>query len=142
MGSLEEKLSELFGKLPPMSPNAKEMVAKWLPWVMIVFGTLGLLAVMSMLKFAFGFMGAMHMAGYMGPSFIMWINVFLGIAVGVLQLYGAYLMLSRKRLGWLIAFYGLLFGFIHTILSISIFGLIINIIFGYLLFQIREFYVN
>jgi hypothetical protein len=33
-------------------------------------------------------------------------------------------MLSRKRLGWLIAFYGLLFGFIHTILSISIFGLL------------------
>lgn len=140
MGNLEQKLSEFFGNLPPMSQSAKETTAKVLPWVMIVLGVLGLFAIVSMLRFAFGFMGVMQMAGYMGSSFYMWINIILGLAVGVLQIYGAYLMLSRKRLGWLIAFYGLLFGFLHSVVYVSIFGFVINIVVGYLLFQIRELF--
>ncbi len=140
MGNLEQKIGELFGNLPPMSQNARETTAKVLPWVVIVLGVLGLFAMVSMLKMAFGFMGAMHLAGYMGSSFYVWITVILGMAVSVLQIYGGYLMLSRKRLGWLINFYGLLFGFVNCVVAVSIFGLIINILVGYLLFQIRDMF--
>jgi hypothetical protein len=70
-----------------MSPNAKEMVAKWLPWVMIVFGTLGLLAVMSMLKFAFGFMARCIWRG-IGVQFYHVDKCLFGIAVGVLRYTG------------------------------------------------------
>jgi hypothetical protein len=141
MGNLERRLGELIGTFPALSPKAKETTVKVLPWVLIVLGVLGFLAWLSSLRFLFGFMGAVgRMPGYMGPDFLTYIHLALAPFVQVLVVYGGYLMLSRKARGWRFAFYALIFGVVAHVLAISIFGLILDCLFAYFLFQIREFY--
>lgn len=139
-------LEDLFGKiiaerLPPLSLAAKEWVVKILPWVLIVLGALGLLMWLGTVGL-FGFAQTSG-AGFQrhGPAVLAVFIIY--ILVPLLQLTaigGGYLMLSRKRLGWLIAFYSLLFGLLVHLLYLSLIGLGLDIIFAYLLFQIRPYY--
>jgi Na+/H+-dicarboxylate symporter len=142
MDGLEQKVSELFGNLPALSPGAKETAAKVVPWVLIVLGVLGMLAWLSSIRFFFGMMGMASHFGVMGPGILTMVQLLIAPIVQVLVIYGAYLMLSKRRLGWRIAFYALVFGFVSHILAISVFGLILDCIFAYFLFQIREFFIE
>lgn len=142
MEGFEQKLSEFFGNLPALSPNGKKTTAKVLPWVLIVLGVLGMLAWLSSIRFFFGFMGVARHFGVMGPDILTMIHLIIAPIVQVFVIYGAYLMLSRKRQGWRIVFWALVFGVISHFLAISIFGLILDCIFAYFLFQIRELLVE
>jgi hypothetical protein len=142
MNALEHLFGRLFvDKLPPLSPTVKEWVVKILPWVLIVLGALGLLMWLGTI----GLFGAAQTAAiglqHYAASFLT--VLILYILIPLLQLTaiaGGYLMLSRKRLGWLIAFYSLLLGLIVHILYISLIGIILDLVFAYLLFQIRPYY--
>ncbi len=142
MDVLEQKLSEVFGNLPPLSPSARQMATKVVPWVLIVLGVLGMLAWLSTISVFFGIMGVASHFGVMGPGLLMIVHLILAPIVQVLVLYGAYLMLSKRRQGWRIVLYALVFGVVTHLLAISILGLILDCVFGYLLFQIREFYIE
>lgn len=141
MNNLEQQLHDLFvGKMPALSAGAKETTAKVLPWVIIVFGLLGLFGWLASLQLLFGVFGLMHYAGAF-HGFLAIIHLIIAPIAAVLGIYGGYLMLSRSRKGWQLVFYGLLIGVISTLLSLSIVGVVFNFAFGYLLFQIREYYI-
>lgn len=141
MNSLEQWLQDLFvGKLPPMSGGAKETTAKVLPWVVIVFGCLGLFGWVASLQLLFGVFGLAHYAGAL-YSFLVLVHLIIAPIAASLGICGGYLMLSRQRKGWQLVFYSLLIGFASTVLSLSVAGVIFNFAFGYLLFQIKESYL-
>ena len=49
-------------------------------------------------------------------------------------------MMSRRRKGWRIALYALLIGFISHLLNFSVFGIVLDALFAYLLFQIKDYF--
>lgn len=139
-------LEELFGKifvdsLPPLPAASREWVAKLLPWILLILGALGFLAWLSTIGlFGHGQMAAIGLSRY-GSSFFAAIILYLFVpALQLLAIAGGYLMLGRNRLGWRIAFYSLVVGLALHILSLSLGGIIINLIFAYLLFQVRPYY--
>ena len=137
---MEQMLEGLFvKKLPPLSPGAKDTTAKVFPWIIIVFGGLGLLMWLSSLKFIFGFSG---LYGYVGPSIFVMLSLVITPIIQAFVIYGGYLMLKKQRRGWIIALYMLVFGFIVNVLYFNVIGIIINILFTYLLFQIKEYHTN
>jgi small-conductance mechanosensitive channel len=142
MSGLEQKLDDFFlNKMPKLPADRKETVANVLPWIMIVFGGVGFLAWLSSLRFFFGFAGYMqHGAGYGFPDVFTLIYLVIAPIVQAMAVYGGYLMLSRQRKGWCIALYALLIGFIPHIFSFSILGICLDVVFAYLLFQIKEYY--
>lgn len=141
-----QALEKLFGKifadnLPPLPPVAREWVVKILPWILIILGSLGFVAWLA----AVGLFGHTQSAalGFHRYAPSLFTAVILYLFVPLLQLLavaGGYLMLGRKRLGWRIAFYSLVLGLVIHILSLSLGGIIVNLIFAYLLFQIRPYY--
>lgn len=143
MNNLEQRLDELFLKtMPGLSAGVKETAAKVLPWLMMIFGGLGLLAWLSSLRFFFGFAGLVRsvVPVYAFSDAFMMIYLIAAPIAEVMAVYGGYLMLSRRRRGWILAFYALLIGLISQLCSFSIVGIVLNVVFAYLLFQIKEFY--
>lgn len=142
MDSLEQKMNEIFiGRLPALSVKMKETVVKLYPWIMMIFGVLGLLAWLSSIKYFFGFYGLFpHF--YIHGFFDIFMLVYYVIApiVQVMAIYGGYLMMSRQYKGWRIALYALLIGFISHILYFSFFGVAVDVLFAYLLFQIKDYF--
>ncbi len=142
MSGLEQKLDDLFlNKMPGLPAGKRETIAKALPWIMIAFGGLGFLAWLSSLRFFFGFAGFMqHVTGYVFPDIFTLIYLVIAPIVEAMAVYGGYLMLSRQRKGWCIALYALLIGLIPHLFSFSILGIFLDVVFAYLLFQIKEYY--
>jgi len=145
MNALEDQLAKIFlEKMPALSGSAKEMTVKFLPWVLIVLGALGLLAWLSAIGlFRFASLVVMGLGHAPGQAFSLFTALFLYILAPVMQALavgGGYLMLSRSLTGWRIAFYSLLVSFIVHLAYLSIFGLFLDIVFAYLLFQTKEYY--
>ena len=140
MGDLEKKIGDFFGNLPGLSPAAKETAARYLPWVLIVLGVFGMLAWLSSIRFFFGVLGVAGYFGYVYPGPLFTVHMVLAPIAQIMVIYGGYLMLGRKLQGWRLVFYALLLGVVSHFLAASIFGLVIDFVCAYILFQVREFY--
>lgn len=135
MDALEQQLHQIFvGKMPALSENAKGITKKILPWFLIVCGALGLLA--SLL------LGVSLIANPLGLLFygLVFLHLVIALSASLVASYAGYLMLSGKCQGWKLAYYAFLIGIVNALLSLSIIGLVLNCIFGYLLFQIKSDY--
>lgn len=146
MGELDKLISSLFQeRLPPLSPGAKHSAVRTLPWLFIIFGALGLFAVLSsIISLSFTSMLAMGIGQVMGMSipalgFIM-IYLFTPL-MQLLSITGGYYMLRRKYLGWQLAVLATYLSLFAHILYLSTVGLIFDVLFLYLLYQIRDRYV-
>jgi hypothetical protein len=145
MDNLENQLRKIFAdKLPGLPDNIKEYVAKFLPWILIVFGCIGLLAWLSAIGlFGYASMvtyGWAHGSGRIMSMFSLLVLYLLAPIMQVLSITGGYLMLSRRLSGWRIAFYSVLVSFVIHLLYFSLFGFFWDFLFVYLLFQIRGYY--
>ena len=145
MNKLEIFLSGLFlGKLPPLSANAKETLVKFLPWIFIIFGIIGFFAILSAI-FTLNYAGmlAIGMGRIWGFSipFISFAMIYIITpSTQLVSIAGGYLMLKRKLLGWQLVFFCTLFSLIIHALYLSILGLALDLIFIYILFQVRNYF--
>jgi hypothetical protein len=146
MEVLEKLLGDFFiGKMPPLPSGIKDGTAKIFPWILIILGMLGLLATFSILgMFSVTMAMTTGFAVTTGTSVLSTVNLILLCAIApVLQLLAilaGYWMLKRQVRGWRLALLTTFAGFIMHLFSFSLSGIIINFIFIYLLFQIREYY--
>lgn len=138
MDDLEQLLQQIFvGKMPALSDGAKEITKNTLPWFFIVCGTLSFLGCLLL--------GISLVVNPLGVLFygLVLVHLVIGLVAALVASYAGYLMLGRKYQGWRIAFYALLIGFVNALLSLSIIGLVLNCILGYLLFQVKnDYYVT
>lgn len=140
MDQLEQKLAELFGKLPPLPANIKEFIVKVAPWVDLVLLIILLPAILFIfglgtLLLPFGFLGGLG-AGTLGI-------IAFGLSAVNIVLYAIAIpgLLKRQRRGWVLNYYAALIGAVQDLLSRDLFGLIIGTgISLYILFQIRSYY--
>lgn len=146
MGILDRFIGILFlEKLPPLSPGAKHTIARMLPWLFIIFGTLGLFAVLSSaLTISFADMLAMSLGQVMGMSVpaLGFVMIYLLIPfTQILSIAGGYWMLRRQYRGWQLSALSTFLSFFSHILYLSVIGIILDILFLYLIYQIRERYI-
>ncbi|CVK19123.1 hypothetical protein [Sporomusa sphaeroides] len=137
MSNLDAKLGELCARLPALSPGGKQTAAKIIPWLLMGFGTFGFLTWLSSLQAFFAFSGLAQAAFPGGLLLLSWLTAPL---LQLLAVISGYLLLQQKPLGWQLAFYSLLAGAIISLLSVMPLGLLLHVLFGYFLLQIREFY--
>lgn len=134
---LEVQLAPLFTiRAPFQLPETwREGIVKYSPWVMLIFVPLSLLAIglgtiasiFSM--FTFNFFGALALL--------------LSIISMILDLLAIKPLFDRKRIGWNLIFYAWLISMLSSLISFSIVGLALGfLIGGFILFQVRDKYVN
>lgn len=137
MNGLEKMLGQVFVDwLPTLPSKSKDWVVRVLPWVMIVLGVLGLLGWLGV----FGLFPISLKYLTLGQTFAAVLFHILVPLLQVLTIAGGYFMLQRQRRGWRLAYYALLLSLVVNLFWFNLAGIVFNVIFAYLLFQIKPYY--
>ncbi|MCS7212087.1 MAG: hypothetical protein RMI34_12365 [Chloroherpetonaceae bacterium] len=131
---LEEQIGGIALQLPALPPNIKEVFFKIMPYLGIVWLVLGILGLVGLL--AIGVLAILTLA--LGPlAFLSFVTLLATVIMTGLALPGLF---NRRREGWVWLYYAELVGLLSNVLSFSLFGIIVGLLWLYLLFQIRESY--
>lgn len=129
-----------FKKLPPISSGARGKIVDIMPWLALIFGILGVvvsvagLGVLTFLSPLILLGGGIHAAG----AGIL--GVLLGLVSSILLLAGYPGLKAHKFAGWKLVYWSQAVGIISSVLSLSIFGVLVGLVGVYLLFQIKSAY--
>lgn len=145
--ALENTLAPLFGKLPHLPHDIRQTIAGIAPWLALVFGILGLFAVLTGLSALPLLMSLPFATAAMGGSFYMpmLVALIIGGVASVLDLLAFKPLSARKKKGWNLIYYGTLLSVLSSIVNMA-FGLggitwLIGAVIGFwLLFEVRGLY--
>ncbi len=144
MGALEQWMAPLFAKFPHLPESARQTLAKIAPWLALIFGILGILAILSAGSIASSFFGfALLGVGMMQISML--ISLLAGLIASVLDILAYKPLTARKKKGWNLLFYATVLTTVATILNLlfgygSIGSLVGSLIGFWLLFEARGLY--
>ena len=131
-------------KAPQLPANVRELLVKIAPYVTIigvVIAALGLLAVIGVTALSSPFLvmyagvgGAQALtAGYIGIIFMV-----IQAALEALAIPGLF---KQQRNAWELLFVAALVGLVHDLVSLNLFGLVLNFLISfYILYQIKSYY--
>src|SRR5260221_11010064 len=101
----EAMVEEWFGKLPPISKNAREAIVNITPWIALIFGILGVLVSLG----GFGVLSALSTIialnsgfGYAAQSLV---GAALGLVASIVLLMAYPGAKARKQKGWNLLFW-------------------------------------
>ena len=140
---LMDTMGEWFDKAPQLPKNWRETLVRITPWLVLIFGILGILVgvsglgVLTVLSPLAVFGGAQGVASY-GTGFF----------AAIIYLVGSILLLAaypgtkaHKKSGWNLLFWSEAVNLVGGIVSMAIVSAIIGALIGfYLIFQIRSYY--
>ncbi len=163
LGSLEKNLQDIFvGKLPPLSPNGKKLIVKYLPYISIVVGTLTLIAAWELWHWAHVANNLINYANEMSRMYGgeqvattrmnagVWLALIALVTEAIMYLMAFQPTKDRKKSGWDLIFYAALVNIAYGVITIFTdyngFGSFLGTVIGsgvglYLLFQVRESYL-
>lgn len=140
MDQLEKQLADLFGKLPNLPGNARELIVKVAPWASLILGLLLLPLVLA----AFGLGALLTPFGFFGGARrgVLYFVILALSALSMIFWYAAIPgLFKRSRGGWQKSFYATIVGALSDLIALDIWGLIVGTgISLYFLFQIRSYY--
>jgi hypothetical protein len=140
---LDTYAEQLRLKLPVAPPGVLDGYMRYMPWVFIIFGILGILATIAGLGLA-TFLGPLLIlfggaagVGYGGALFL---ALIFGLLSSVLGVVGGWMMVQHKATGWWILALGLAVSFLNDLAHGSIFALIIVALVAYVHLQVKPNY--
>ena len=134
-------LSDLFGKLPSLPANVREVLVKLSPYFAIIGIVVSLPAILALLGLgAIG--GSLMMAsgswGYVGGGTLAIVFAVISVVLLALSVKGLF---ARSTTGWQYLYYNALVSAVYSVIRFDIFGLIIGTgISLYVLYQVRSYY--
>lgn len=134
---------ERLRKRLPAAPEAlMSGYVRWAPWVAIVVGILGALALLAVAGLG---LVAMPLLVFGGASAVTAGGVailaaLVGIATSALEVVGGVFMLRRRLLGWWILALGIAVSLLTNLLHVAIFGLIISLLIAYVHLEVKPLY--
>lgn len=138
---LETELAPFFtSKAPFQFPvDFREGFVKYWPIVSLVLLLFTLPTILAFLGIGAALMPVSFLGGIgsgIGYTIIMILTV-IGLVLGALALPGLF---NRKRSGWGLSYYAQLLSILSSLLSFSILGILLGLLFLMLLFQVRDYY--
>ncbi|TSC79228.1 MAG: Uncharacterized protein G01um101425_728 [Candidatus Peregrinibacteria bacterium Gr01-1014_25] len=142
--ALEQWLAPVFRKAPHLPPKARQTLVTIAPWLALVFGVLGVLAILSTGMLASMFFSFTMMLGGM-TSIALLIALLASLLSAILELLAVKPLLARRKTGWNLLFYGMLVSTLSFIANAiigygSLVGVVALVIGYWLLFEVREEY--
>lgn len=141
-GQWEDYAEQLRQRLPEPPPGLQDAYVKWIPWLAIIFGAMGLLFMLLFLLLGAVIAPFLVLAGSEGMKAGMEgiFSIVLGIVESALGLVGGWLMLRRSATGWWIYAVGLIIGAVSNLASFSIIGLAITLAIAWVHVHVRPRY--
>lgn len=132
----------LIKKAPALPKNIKELLVKFVPWLVIIGAALSVPGILSI----FGATAVMTsnpygaaVAATLGPTY--YLSIALLVVVVALEVFALPGLFAKKKAGWNFLFYATLVSALSSLVSFNLGGFIIGTLIGlYLLFQVKEYY--
>lgn len=137
---LDKNLEDLFLRKIPyqLPPDAKELIVKFAPWIVIIFTLLALPVIFSALALTSLFSPLAYAAGASMYWVIPTVILVVSVIMNLLALPGLF---NRTMPGWKYTFYGEVLSVLSTLLSGNIVGAIVGGAIGfYILYQVKSYY--
>lgn len=145
MNGLEVMLEPIFAKFPHLPENGRKMLVDFSPWIALIFGALGILALLGVGSMMGMGLSMLAYGGGMGLSVLVHTGIALVSAVLLLMAYPG--LKAKTKKGWNMVFYSEVVSVIGGVIGIvmwgasGIVGVIISALIGfYILFEIRSYY--
>ena len=144
MGALENLLAPIFAKAPHLPEGGRKVIGQIAPWLALVFGILGLFAIVS----AGSMMSVFALSAvFAGVDYaLLYLALLVGLISSILDLLAFKPLTAYKKRGWNFLFYATVLSALATIVNL-IFGYgyglgnILGLLIGFwLLFEIRGLY--
>jgi len=140
---LESTLDEYLVKKAPFTipEDGKELIVKISPYISLIFAVMGLPLIFGAIGLTailapFAFLGAHY-------SVVAFLSAIFAAISLVLELIAVPGLFKRSKKGWSVAFYATIVSLLGNIVSFDIVGGVVGAIIGwYILFQVKEKYVN
>lgn len=138
MGKLDETLElYLVKKAPPLPTNAKEIIVKFTPWIVLILLILALPPILLLLGLSAAVAPFMMMSG-VSTNIVSTIVLLIALVFEAMSIPG---LMNRTKKGWQFAYYSSLLAGLSSLLSFNIVSAIIGTAISlYILFQIRSYY--
>lgn len=129
-------------KLPPAPESLVNGYVRFAPWIAIVIGAIGVLALLSLFALGAALTPLMAFGGaealrYGGAAMV---GALVGAAASALDVLGGALMLRRRAAGWWILGIGIAISVLTNVVHVAIVGLAISLLIAYIHLQVKPLY--
>ncbi len=132
-------LGNLFSKFPNLSYKSQKAIVDVIPYLALIFGTLGVALTLVALGIFTIFEPIAQVTGVKGTSGNFFF-VLLSLISSILLLSSFTPLLKKKTLGWERVYFSRVIALVSNIITLSIEGVILSLIGFFILYQIREHY--
>ena len=142
-GQLDMYADQLRVKLPLPPPGLMDGYMRFVPWIAIIFGVIGALALfvglvgVTFLTPILVLFGGAAGLGYGGGLII---SVIVGLAIAILEVVGGYMMVQRRATGWWILAAGIVVQLLSSLFHVGVIWLIIWLLIAYIHLEVKPNY--
>jgi len=129
-------------QLPEAPAGLLDAYVRWVPWLAIVFGAIGLVFLLLISVIGTALTPFLVLGGSAGvrTGMDIFATVILGIIGSGLDVVGGYLMLQRRLTGWWLVALGIVISALSNLLTFSILGLLISVLVAYVHVSVKPRY--
>lgn len=138
----DSSLDRIRKQLPPAPEGLLSFYVRWIPWVAIILGAIGLFfsVIGGLLALILGPILMLGGASAVTQGIGMLIGLVLGAVAALLAVVGGIAMRRMSLNGWWILAAGLVLNFITGILGLNIIGLVITALIAWIHLQVKPRY--
>lgn len=140
LDSLTKSIEKLYAGLPAIPGSWRDVIVSIAPWLALVFGILGVFGSLSAFGISTVLSPLVVLGGGVGTATTLIVVSIIGLVTSILMLIAFPSLLKRKMLGWKYLFWAELLGIVSSIVSFSVTGVVLGLVWLYFLFQIKPAY--
>jgi hypothetical protein len=139
---LDGYAEQLRVKLPAAPPGLINGYMRFVPWIAIIFGTLGVIFSLLLMIFGAVLTPLMLLAGAEGVSAggALYLALTVNLITAAIEAVAGYMMLQHRATGWWLLALGLVVSFVTNLAHGSIVGLIVFALIAYVHLQVKPHY--
>ena len=127
-------------QLPAAPEPLLDAYIRWVPWVYLIFGILGLVFGVMFVVLGAVLTPLMVVFGYAGSGLSYWISILALLVGSALGALGGWGMMQRRLNGWWLIAIGLVINALYSLLTFHILNLVILLAFGYVHLSVKPRY--
>jgi|SRR5665811_126870 len=140
LDSLTKPIEKLYAGLPAIPVAWRDVIVAVSPWLALIFGVLGVFGSLSAFGISTVLSPLVVLGGGVGTATSLIAVSVIGLVTSVLMLIAFPSLLKRKMLGWKYLFWAELLGIVSSVVSLTITGVVLGLVWLYFLFQIKPAY--
>ncbi len=133
--------ADRFQKQLPAAPEPLlDAYVRWIPWIYLIFGVLGLVFGLLFVVLGAVLTPLMVVFGYAGSGLQYWISILALLVGSALGALGGWGMMQRRLNGWWLIAVGLIINALYSLVTLHILNVVVLLALGYIHLSVKPRY--